>query len=209
MRSTDIKSNVLAAEFVGTFMLAFAVLASLHGVFGGLATPFVAGFVVFLAVLALGGVSGAHLNPAVTVALYMLKKISVTKAVGYVVVQLLGAVVASVAMAYWVADSSKLGLESGAMWDWKLLGAEVFGTAFFVFALVAAVMHKHDGVSLASLVGGGLTLGILFAVVAGSLGVLNPAVAVALGVFNVTYVVGPVLGAIIGAYAYAYFVDNK
>lgn len=62
--------NAMAAEFVGTFALAGAVLASLNAVAGGpfetMATPLIAAVTLGLFVMSVGSISGTHINPAVT-----------------------------------------------------------------------------------------------------------------------------------------------
>ena len=208
MKSSDINVNKLVAEFIGTFILTFAVLASINNFFGTVATSIVAGFALFLSVLAIGAVSGSHINPAVTVALYSIKKIDLTNAVMYIVVQLLGGLAAMVVMNGFLPDGMSV-LDAGEAWDGGTILAEAFGAGFFLFGIVAAIKNKLEGGSQAGLIGGALTLGIVFAAAGGSLGVLNPAVAAGLGVFNFSYVVGPIIGAVIGANLYMYFVADK
>jgi len=206
---SGIKLNKLIAEFIGTFTLTFAVLAGVNGLIEGVVTPVVAGFVLFLMVLAIGAISGSHINPAVTAALYSINKIDVKNAAAYIVVQLVAGIVAALSINTVLTHGAPVMLGAGGAWDNKILLAEAFGTAFFTFGIAAAVKNKLEGISQAALIGGSLTLGVLFAAASGSLGVLNPAVAAGLGVFNWSYVVGPIVGAVIGANIYTYFVANK
>src|ERR1700679_4391910 len=86
------KAAILVAEFLGTGVLTLLVLSVQRSTIG---VPFfvaiAAGLTVTVMVFALGGVSGAHLNPAITIALWTARKISTLSAVLYVAVQLLGA----------------------------------------------------------------------------------------------------------------------
>ena len=203
-----IKSNKLVGEFVGTFILTFAVLASVNGFIQGVTTPFVAGLAVVLSVLMVGVVSGCHINPAVTAALFSMGKIDVKHAAAYVAIQMVAAFVAFITMSAFIGDGMAV-IEGVPLWDGETILAEVFGAAFFTFGLAAALRNKIEDFAQAALIGGSLTLGVLFAVSAGSLGVLNPAVALALGVFNWSYVVGPVVGAIIGMNLHTYLMTSK
>jgi len=95
-------SKKLAAEFLGTFWLVFggtgsAVLAAavpdLGIGFMGVSLAF--GLTVVTWVYAFGHISGGHLNPAVSVGLWMGGRFSASELVPYIVVQVLGAIVAS------------------------------------------------------------------------------------------------------------------
>ena len=90
------------AELVGTFFLVFVIgtVVSLYVAVGGQAQfgsdwaviGLAQGFVLFVLIQVLGGVSGAHLNPAVTAAAAFLKRIDPVDAVVYVLAQLSGGV---------------------------------------------------------------------------------------------------------------------
>lgn len=89
------------AEGIGTFLLVFfgtgaIVINSLYdGVIGHLGIAITFGLVVTAVIYALGEISGAHLNPAVTWAFFLAKRITASKAVSYTIAQLLGAIFAS------------------------------------------------------------------------------------------------------------------
>ena len=87
------QSRKLVAEFIGTFLLVFlAVGAAVVGVksSGVLAVAIAFGFVLVFVAYAFGPVSGAHVNPAVTLAMVLTKRQPLNEAVGYWVAQLLG-----------------------------------------------------------------------------------------------------------------------
>lgn len=209
MKVLGIKVNKLVAEFVGTFALTFAVLASVNGFIGGMPTAVVAGFVLVLSVLAIGVVSGSHINPAVTAAFFSIGKINSKQAIAYIAVQLLAGLVALGLMDMVLGDTAVAMLDAGRSWDNGIVLAEAFGAAFFTFGIAAAVKGKLAGIEQATLIGGSLTLGIIFAVASGSLGVLNPAVAVGLGVFNWSYALAPIVGGIIGMNLYDFLIADK
>lgn len=209
MKVLDIKANKLVAEFVGTFALTFAVLASVNGFVNGVPTAVVAGFALVLSVLAIGVVSGSHINPAVTAALFSVGKIDAKNALGYVVVQLLAGVAALGLMNALLGDGGMMVLDGGQAWDGSVVLAEALGAAFFAFGIAAAIKNKLAGIEQAALIGGSLTLGIVFAAAAGSLGVLNPAVAIGLGVFNWSYALAPIIGAVIGMNVHEFLIATK
>src|SRR2546423_4992570 len=86
------------AEFVGTFVLVFggvgsAVLAGDKIGFLGVSIAF--GLTLLTMAYAIGSISGCHINPAVTVGLLVSRKIEAKDALGYIVAQILGAIVAA------------------------------------------------------------------------------------------------------------------
>lgn len=87
-----------AAEFVGTFVLVFggvgsAVLAG--DKIGFLGVAFAFGLALLAMVYAIGPISGCHINPAVTIGLLISKKFVARDAIGYIVAQIGGAILAS------------------------------------------------------------------------------------------------------------------
>lgn len=79
--------GIVVAEFIGTFILTVAFL-QMQG------SPLFYGLAVVGAVLIVGGVSGAHLNPAITLGAFATRKINAVTAVFYIAAQILGAIAA-------------------------------------------------------------------------------------------------------------------
>ena len=103
--SSVASSRKYLAEFIGTFVLVFmgcgsAVLAGKYIGFVGIAFAF--GLSVLVMVYAIGGISGCHINPAISISMLASGKMKVKDAVVYVVMQCLGAVIAA-AVLYAVA----------------------------------------------------------------------------------------------------------
>ena len=89
------------AELIGTFVLVLigcgsAVIAG-HDI-GYLGISFAFGLAVLAMVYTFGGISGCHINPAVTIAMFVAGKIKSKDALAYVIVQCIGAIIASVVL---------------------------------------------------------------------------------------------------------------
>lgn len=207
MDFSKVKVNALLAEFIGTFGLAGAVLASINGNIA-VPTPVIAGLVLSLFVLSIGKISGTHINPAVTLGLWSVKKVDSATAVGYIVAQVAGALGAALLMDLLIeGDVIKAAGGAGAF-DWKVLLAEALGMAVFTFGIAGAVHNKLEDLHAAWLIGFSLFIGISFAAVVSN-GVLNPAVAAAIDSLNWAYILGPVVGSVVGMNLYKYAVAAK
>ena len=186
------------AEFLGTFALTLAVALSLTGDFP-VPTPILAALVLGLFVYFIGHISGAHINPAVTVGLWSVRKIRTDEAVYYMLSQFAGAT------AVLLLISATVGLATLTVSGGAMVGvAELAGTFFFGFGIASVVYGRTPGTLSGAIVGCSLLFGIAVAAVLGSNGVLNPAVALGIESFNVLYVLGPIAGSVLGMQAYKY-----
>ena len=188
--------NKYVAEFIGTLALATIVSLSVAGSFV-IATPILAALTLGLFVYTVGHISGAHLNPAVTLGLWSVKKITITDAGYFIGAQLIAGV-----CAYALVRAVHPGfIGVGSITTMEFIG-ELVGTFFFTFGIASVVSGKVPAAFSGLVVGGSLLLGISFAVLLGAAGALNPAVALALGAFNAVYVIAPILGSILGFQIY-------
>ena len=195
------KIAALVAEFLGTAALTLLVLSVQHSQVG--LTFFVAmaaGLVVALMTFAVGGISGGYFNPALTLGAWVARKLDTVTGVLYIGSQFLGAWGAYYLYTYYV--NSRLPAVGGHFTG-RTLVAEAVGTGIFGFVFAAAVMQRSlSQAARAAYVGVGFMVGIVAASSA-AIGLLNPAVA--LGVRSVvwsTYMLGPVLGALVGMSLY-------
>ncbi len=186
------------AEALGAGTLTLVVGLSLAGTFP-VSTPVLVALTLGLFVYSLGHVSGTHINPAVTIGIWSIGKISNKDALLYIVAQFLGALVALVIL----REFSKVtGLEVDGSF---LIGiAEMLGAFFFAFGIAGVVYGKVSGSLSGLMVGGSLLLGIAISAMLGGNGVLNPAVAFGISSFGVMYILGPIIGAVLGMQAYKY-----
>lgn len=186
------------SEFLGTFGLSFIVLLSVASNNAIVSVPVVAGLTLALFVYTIGSISGCHINPAVTLGLLSVRKISMKETIYYIIAQLLGAFVA-------VLFAGAFGFTNGVVvgaWDGRVFFAEMFGAIFFAFGIASVVYDKVKDDTSGLVVGGSLLFGILISVLLGAAGILNPAVAMALSSLNFAYLLGPIVGAILGFQLY-------
>jgi glycerol uptake facilitator protein len=191
----------LLAELIGTFLLAFLVRLSLGAQFP-VATPVLAALTLGLIVYMIGSVSGAHVNPAVTIGLFTIGKIKAIDALGYIVAQFIGAFLAGVAGTAILGSALTSTADSSVM----IAVAEAVGAAIFLFGISAVVRKKVPDCMSGITVGASLLIGVLAASTV-SAGILNPAVALALHSLTLAYVLGPIIGAVAGVWLYRAIAD--
>ncbi|QQS60077.1 aquaporin [Candidatus Falkowbacteria bacterium] len=190
--------NKYIAEAIGTFALTLVVGLSLAGEFP-VSTPILAALTLGLFVYSVGHLSGTHLNPAVTIGAWSIKKISNEDAIAYLIAQFFGAA-AALTLISTVATPETLTVTN----EIKIGVAEGVGALFFAFGIASVVYGKTPNQLSGIMVGGSLLLGIAFAVLLGSNGLINPAVAMGVKSFNVMYILGPIIGSVVGMQAYKY-----
>lgn len=194
------------------------------GQLGGLADWFAIGmsFAITLAVViyTLGRVSGAHLNPAVTIALLVTKRFPAGDTVGYIIAQCIGAAIGSLLFFLTVGmDAVTIG-GLGATTPFPGIGygqavlAEAIGTFVLMLAIMGVAVDERAPPGFAGLVIG-LTLGGMITVTGNIAGAsLNPARTFGpflmdwllggsnLWAFLPIYIIGPVIGAVLAAVFY-------
>lgn len=193
----------LMAEFLGVVALTTVLLSI--GKSGVGYSYFLAGGVGLAAggmALAVASVSGAHFNPAVTVGSWAVKRTSTLRAIAYITAQLLGGFAAWQLYQYLVNQPLQTVPQE---FDWRVLVAEAIGGFVITFVITAVVFQGYKGLRLAAGIAGAVFLGGIIASL-GSNGIGNPAIALGVRAWSVPYVVGPLLGGIVGAVLYAYVV---
>jgi aquaporin Z len=217
----DLTLGALFAELLGTFILV-ALLLSTNG------NAIVAGITVLFCVMAFSRLSGGHVNPAVTIALAATRQISLLRAVGYIIAQLLGAMLALVVISQFVHTSPGIANPytgemqaaqvfkiEGLSGDWRPFFAELLGALVLGVGVAAAHFTRRGGIEAGYMIGGALMLGLLLAT-QGSAAVLNPAAALGLEGYKfdnawtfAVYAAGPVIGAVAGAWLFRLLQQNE
>jgi aquaporin Z len=234
MQGIDWKA--LVAEFIGTFALIFigagAGVMSGIGIGNLVAVALAHGLVIVAFAYAYGHISGTHINPAVTIGVWLAGKIDAMKALLYIVAQLLGAIVAGFVVMWTVQGipvpegvTGTSALVLGATTLNTGLGItpfigvvlEFITTFFLVNTVLNAAVSGKGGNMAGFAIGMTLTLSILFI---GPLtgASLNPArtlgPAVAMGSQYPwsqvwVYLVGPIAGGLAAAALYRWFLEPK
>jgi MIP family channel proteins len=205
-------SRKLVAELIGTFTLIFiGAGAGAIGTGGLVGVALAHGLVVLTFAYAYGHISGTHINPAVTIGLWVGKQIDAASAVAYIVVQLIGGTLGALALRFVLGGTSTgLGATTLAANVSPVQGfvVEAILTFFLVNAIFNTAVSGKAG--NAAPVAIGLTLAFCILMGGPLTGAsLNPArtvgPAVASGNFaNLwLYFAGPILGAIVAALLYS------
>ena len=154
------------AEFIGTFVLVFfacgtaaVVGCSAENGTGYLLTALAFGLVIVAMAYSIGNVSGCHINPAVSIAMLLTKKLSLKDFFGYVIAQFAGATAGAALLMLFVGKDSGLG--ANALYQGNIglsLLIEVILTFVFVFAILGVTSKTENGAVAGIVIGLSLTL---------------------------------------------------
>ena len=174
--------NKLIAEFVGTFFLVLTIGCTVIPGAAGVIAPLAIGAALMVMVYAGGHISGAHYNPAVTVAVCLRGRCEWKQLIPYWIAQILACFIASVVAVYLVG-------KSGTPMEIKNVPMVFLAEFLFTFALAFVVLNSATSKDTAGNSFYGLAIGMTvmagaFAVGSISGGAFNPAVAVGLAVMK-------------------------
>lgn len=189
------------AEAIGTFLLAAGVAESIALPGIGIPTVLVAGLILGTMVYTIGGISGAHINPAVTISLLSVGKIKIDQAIMYIAAQLVGGALALYCQMNHYPVSVSVAITNLPL----AVMSEMAGAFILVWGVSSVVNGKVQDAASGLTIGSSLTIGAMFATM-GSLGIINPAVAVGLGIYSPVYLLAPVVGGILSAQLYKWMV---
>lgn len=160
------------AEFIGTFVLVlFACgVAAVTGCSAEANAAYILtaaafGLVIVAMAYSIGNISGCHINPAVSIAVWLNKGMSTKEFVGYVIAQLLGAIAGAAVLMALIGKG--MGLGANGLYDGnviKSLIVEVILTFVFVLAVLGATSKAENGKVAGLIIGGSLTLVHLFGI---------------------------------------------
>ena len=158
------------AEALGTFILVFAGTGAMivNGLYGGIIThvgvAIAWGLVVMTVIYAFGDVSGAHVNPAVTVGFWLARRFPGRRVAPYIVSQCLGAILASLVLSLLFTDSPGLGMTMPSGPAIQSFVVEIILTFYLMFVILSvATGSKEKGVMAGCAIGAVVGLEALFA----------------------------------------------
>lgn len=206
--------NKYIAEAIGTFALVFCGTGAIiiDGVSGGaLGTVGIAitfGLIVMAMIAAVGEVSGAHFNPAVTLGFWVAKRFEGKEVLPYITAQAIGAFFASGVLRFLFPDSLTMGetLPAGPWLQTFIL--EVILTFFLMFVIIhVATGSKEQGIIASIAIGATVLLEALFAgPITGAS--MNPIRSIAPAIVNMNmehlwmYIVAPIIGSILAVFSW-------
>ena len=211
----------LLAEFIGTFALVFAgtgaivIDATTSGSIGHLGIGMVFGLVVMVMIYAVGHISGAHFNPAVTLGFAVGRHMPWNLVLRYWSAQGMGALAASILLRAMFGTTANLGATLPHGSSTQSLVLEMTMTLFLMF-VITAVATDVRAVGQAAAIAIGATVG-LEAIFGGPISgaSMNPARSLAPALVSGTwtaqwiYVVGPMVGAAVGVTLYQLVRDES
>ena len=231
---SEIGSNVLpaaVAELIGTFILVYTGTAVVVATvlerpitglpYDSLAIPLAFGLVLIALVAALGHVSGAHLNPAITLGLAVTRKFPWNFVPVYIGAQLLGAILA--AFATWITFGAEarnqVGLASPApgpgVGFLQAVLVEIFITFILVFVVISVATDDRAPAGVAPIAVGSALAAAIFIGGPTTGAAVNPAralgpIIVAWNNWDVAliYIIGPIIGGILAAVLYDSFISK-
>lgn len=175
-----------AVEFIGTFFLVLTVGMVVIEPGAGIIAPIAIGSALMVMIYAGGHISGAHYNPAVTLAVWMRGRCAGKDVPGYMIAQVIGGVIAALFVLYLKSGST---IEASVILPFPALVAEFL----FTFALCYVVLNVATSKNTQGNSYYGLAIGFTVTVGAYSVGSIsgaafNPAVAIGVAVMGVSFV---------------------
>jgi MIP family channel proteins len=212
-------TKLLVVEFLGPFALVFAGVSAIIATQGDnlVAIAFAHGLAIGLFVAAAGHISGGVYNPALTVGLWVTRKLDSTRAIAYIIAQLVGATAgAALAKACFpdkMSDAVNLGVPrvGDGFSTTNAVLIEIVTTFFLMFVVFGVAVDGRSGGRAIAGLAIGLTITMdIFGAGAVSGAAMNPSrwfgPAVIQGEYSDFWIwwVGPIVGAVIAALLYTY-----
>lgn len=218
-------------EFIGTAVLVLLGCGSVAiagGILGTVGIALAYGLAVVAMFYAIGNVSGCHINPAVSLAMLINKKIDVKDFICYIIAQILGAI-AGIAILYTIMVNSGLeidiqglganGFNTASSVNLNIVGAiitEVVLTFIFIFTVLGATSEEKKNSVTGIVIGLALTLVYILGIPLTGASV-NPARSLAPALFLGgealqqvwVFIIAPLVGAALAAVAYKFLAKKE
>ncbi|OAY50537.1 aquaporin PIP2-7 [Manihot esculenta] len=150
--------RAVIAEFIATLLFLYVTIATVIGYkkqtdpcagVGLLGIAWSFGGMIFILVYCTAGISGGHINPAVTLGLFLARKVSLVRAIAYMVAQCLGAIcgvgiVKGIMKDFYNAQGGGANTVADTYSKGTALGAEIIGTFVLVYTVFSATDPKRN-----------------------------------------------------------------
>lgn len=203
------------AEALGTYFLVIAGCGAIMvdastGALGHVGVALTFGLVILVMIATFGHLSGAHFNPAVTLALALTQHIRWREIPAYIGAQLIGATLGAGTLKLLLGDAGNLGVTLPAGTAFQAFGIEILLTSILVLVILAVATDPRANNTIAAIaIGGAVTLDALWGgPISGAS--MNPArsfgPALISGLWQAHWVywLGPILGAVLAAGVYRF-----
>ena len=208
-----------AAEVYGTFVLVGigtgAILAAAVTGGGVIEVSFAFGLALTAGLYTVGRISGGHFNPAVTLGMFLDQRISLTDMIGYWAAQVVGGVLASLALAFIISKEAVAGTITAVNSQYVDTFGGFVGEALLTMVFVMAVLVLAKSSSFSKYIGMGFTLTAVHLIGVAFTGAsVNPARSLAPAIvgseFNDIwiYLAGPAVGAALAWVLYKFIVEG-
>ena len=202
------------AELLGTFALVFfgcgsMVLYELNPLAISPDTiPIIFGLIIAVMIYALGHISGAHFNPAVSIAFYQNKSISIQELCAYILSQIIGAIGASSTHKFFFGNQHSFGMTINKLTVVQGFLFEILMTLFLMLTIISVATDKRVSKSITGLSIGGVVAVCSFVGGPFTGASMNPARSIGPAILSsnfseiAIYIIAPIIGATIGLYIY-------
>ena len=202
------------AELLGTFALVFfgcgsMILSEINpSAISVDSIPIIFGLVVAAMIYALGDVSGAHFNPAVSIAFYQNQNINLKELCCYIPSQIIGAILASFSHSFFFGKNHSFGMTINKLTVSQGAFLEILISMFLMLTIISVATNEKISKHIAGFSIGGIIAVCSFVAGPFTGASMNPARSLGPAILSsnfshiMIYILAPIIGAIIGLYIY-------
>ena len=218
------KNNLIqkcTAEFLGTFALVFFGCGSMvlyeinPNAISVDSIPIIFGLVVAVMIYVFGNISGAHFNPAVSVAFYSNKNITLSELCYYIPSQIGGATAASFLHKFFFGSEHSFGMTINKLTVYQGFMLEVIISMFLMLTIITVATNEKISTSIIGFSVGGIIAVCSFVAGPFTGASMNPARSIGPAILAnnfdslIIYILAPIIGAVLAIFIYNYIKENS